>query len=741
MASNENGGDYAIEELESVRRTLLAQLSLGKGLLEQDAKEVFAFNGITHWEDLDCVGFDPETSRLSAVVSINQETGYSGNLCTDGSREWVRFWIDWQDGTGWHDVGLTGFRAHDISDAPPGPQHPIEHLVYVRLDDDARRRCCETEVLPRVRAVLAWNQVPPLDPNFVPYFGTRRDASIQIEPRTGWFCLLDKLDLKIAAQLDTSVPLPTKPPAPVPLPELAARYRELADRDERAEVPDHRLVYQVAQPLLAGKAPAAFADLATEVPQLAELGIDFGSVLELLSKPLDDEAANTSYEELTCVGLNTAQDLLGAVVRIKRPTGYGGDLCEAGSREYVAFWADWNNDGTFDDHLGTVALEVHDIANIPRDDLHYAVFLPIDVKDRLRDCVNPNIVRIRAVLSWATPPSSTDPDALNFWGNRIDRLVRLRHTRVPGTTLTDLIYSIGNVDVADIDPATSLAHPPSGILNPNVCAPALTYRPWGGRIDVRGRFYNSGPAGTVRYQIQVKKATEPVTAFQPATYAGNFTFKDVTVPWPHNVYVSQSPADGWFEYLEDTTVTFPIYEATAYLGSWQSAGQPDEEYDLRLAYTTDYGTPQPWTIHYSTVIRITTDNTDFVVSPTANPAVDLSSTLDLVIDGGDCHQYSPGDVIQGHLRAVDDHFFRWSLDLQPSTHTNGITASPSCRSYASLLDTGDGNAAWQIQTQQGANELDKCGYTLTLRAWDRTIRNSNGSSTFHGSKAVGFSIA
>jgi len=67
-------------------------------------------------------------------------------------------------------------------------------------------------------------------------------------------------------------------------------------------------------------------------------------------------------EELTCVGLATAFDSLAAVIHVKRPAGYSGDLCHAGSVEYVAFWADWNNDGTWDEYLGTTQVNVRVVA-------------------------------------------------------------------------------------------------------------------------------------------------------------------------------------------------------------------------------------------------------------------------------------------------------------------------------------------------------------------------------------------
>src|SRR5207253_4407422 len=130
-------------------------------------------------------------------------------------------------------------------------------------------------------------------------------------------------------------------------------------------------------------------------------------------------------------GLETGADTLGAVIHVKRPFGYSGDLCHDGSKEYVAFWADWNNDGTYDEYLGTTAVDVHDLDGaLPGDGVRYSVSLiSTSIVQHLRACTNPNIIRIRAVLSWAAPPSTTDPNALNFWGNRLDVHVQIR----PGT--------------------------------------------------------------------------------------------------------------------------------------------------------------------------------------------------------------------------------------------------------------------------------------------------------------------
>jgi hypothetical protein len=50
-------------------------------------------SGDVRFEELCCVGFNPEDSTLEAIIKIKQETGYGGDLTTNGSLENVGFWI------------------------------------------------------------------------------------------------------------------------------------------------------------------------------------------------------------------------------------------------------------------------------------------------------------------------------------------------------------------------------------------------------------------------------------------------------------------------------------------------------------------------------------------------------------------------------------------------------------------------------------------------------------------------
>ena len=718
MTTAEQVPKEEFQALLLTRRALLVNLA---------AQQPIAVQGITLWEQVVCVGYHPQSAELEAVVTVKLAIGYSGGLCTAGSPEYVRFFVDY--GTGFEDAGVASFRAHDISDAPPGPQHPLQYLVHLRLSDETRRKLCNAPVLPKVRAILSWNRLPPLDPDWLPIYGNRLDAYIQLEPKAPKI-----LDLLAEGVLEKASPLLAKVnleavltpvlPKPTPVTELAAVYR-------RAKVPDHRWLFPMLAPLLVeGKVTPTPALPIPELAEFKKLDLNVAAVIEAVLQP----KADTTYEQVTCVGLETEADLLGAVIHVKLPSGYSGALCHQGSVEYVAFWADWNNNGTFDEYLGTAQVNVHDITPLPAGGLHYAVSLPCpQIAQHLRSCDLPNIVRIRAVLSWSTPPSTTNPNVLNHWGNRLDVLVQLRPGKPIGTDLVDLIYRVGGVGLPDISPATFLAFPSAGVLVSANCAQPAMDRPFAGAVSVQGRIYNTGTPGSVRFRVRYKKhADADVDAnWHPVTFSQTFVLMHPLLLPPEQVVALNSP-DGWFDYLEDPTASPPIFERDNLL-AWWSTGALEGAYNLRLEY---YRVSAPLVIHQSATVTIMLDNTNYIRTLIPAPVLDLSQTLDLVIDGGDCHSYEKGATINGHLRAVDTHFWKWTLDIQPASHTHGAATVPPCRSYGSLVDDGDGNAVWSLDT----SPLDKCGYALTLAAYDRAIVNSNGAVVHWNYKAVGFSI-
>ena len=383
----------------------------------------------TFYEELTCVSYSPRLDRLEATFVVKRPTGYAGDLCSNGSQEYVRFYIDY--GGGWQDAGPASVNVHDIPvdhDCHRDPTHP---LVYVcGVDHDPRRDWCGAPVLPRVRAILSWNLMPPAgQPNWSPPWGNHRDCHVQIRPRP--FVINDifsKIPLEVLQGLDLPpIELLEKqpiPPIPDPGPLAELPLAKLAKAYEKADVPPHRF----ALPHLAKAiAPSTdMAELAAEAVAAKLAGISLPEVIDALDK----QSGNTSYEELGCLGLEhqLVTDRLVATFHVKRKTGYSGPPCSAGSTEYVAFWADWDDNCRFE-YLDTVETNVHDYANLPNDGLCYAAVLPVNLGPYRKDCKQPVLRRVRAVLSWGSPPSTTNPDLIPHWGNRLDTHVQI----APGT--------------------------------------------------------------------------------------------------------------------------------------------------------------------------------------------------------------------------------------------------------------------------------------------------------------------
>src|SRR5258708_10953393 len=84
----------------------------------------------------------------------------------------------------------------------------------------------------------------------------------------------------------------------------------------------------------------------------------FGNLATGKLKPAVEIVTDTAFEELTCVGFNPATNVLEATIAIKQPTGYGGDLCQQGSTEYIRFFVDYGG-GRLDAGLPAGSLPAH----------------------------------------------------------------------------------------------------------------------------------------------------------------------------------------------------------------------------------------------------------------------------------------------------------------------------------------------------------------------------------------------
>jgi hypothetical protein len=136
---------------------------------------------VTHWEELLCAVFNPNSSRLMAVASIRQTEGYSGILRRHGSMEFVRFFIDWLDGNGMQEIGLSHFKVCDAIANGLQPRLPSYHIISCGFNADRYSNLVKRGIQPQLRAVLSWNYVPEMDVDFMPVFGNRVDSQISVE--------------------------------------------------------------------------------------------------------------------------------------------------------------------------------------------------------------------------------------------------------------------------------------------------------------------------------------------------------------------------------------------------------------------------------------------------------------------------------------------------------------------------------------------------------------------------------
>lgn len=652
----------------------------------------------TTYEQVTCVGYNPDRSQLEATVQIKRPTGYGGDLCQDGTVEYVRFFLDY--GSGWEDQGVVGFNVHDIPNANDCHKDPTKPLSYVAtLRIDPRRRVCRFPVLPKVRAILSWQAIPTAgDPNYPPVWGNVLEQHIQIKRwENNFAAAFDKVAVALGQKIDipedfaelVDIPIPLPDPGDPPIAELATLY---AATDAKAGAAPH-----LVEPHRFGLADihAATQNMAVNQEILAAKAAEWqlaGLDLSAAIAALDNVSANTSYEVLECLGMDDNTETLAATFRIKRAAGYSGGPCDKGSYEYVAFWADWDNTCEFT-YLGTAKVNVHDFNPIPADGLAYTALLKVDLDAHRRSCKEPKIGRIRAVLSWNSPPSTTNPDELKFWGNRIDTHVQINPAG-SGISSHAELRSIGGIAVPHIDAGTGLTDA-TAVFHFNWLPPDPAGRP----CPFAGLVVITGPTVPgMRYGITVENLTTPAP---PVSVANTFKVLD---------------SSGTIETTQTASMTllhtYPYLSTTLnpelILARWPTSG--DDKWRITLQLYTPAESP---------------------VGPPVSHVIQLKNSglkdLRIHIDpasGGDCNTFHVGDVIDGHFVAIDPYLSGYSLHTEPFaapagqlTPTSGAVSTPFAGPDPA---PPPGGLDWHLDTKN----MTPCGYIVRLEASDRAIINS-----------------
>ncbi|WP_452228926.1 hypothetical protein [Lacinutrix sp. MEBiC02404] len=411
----------------------------------------------TTFESLGCVGYNAVKKQLTATVNIKRATGYSGDLCANGSHEYVRFYLDYQDGAGWEDMGVVGLNVHDIptkKDCQGENEKPMSYVV--RLNINPKKKYCTIPNLPLVRAVLAWNTIPePNDPNLTKgtyVWSDKKDARIQIAPLQFFipnFPVLEIDELLHAAILNPNLSLNT---IAFDKPEHISALQKAKHTIIPKDLPFNALVnlyakdkiepYRFGYKLLDKIQNTAFTNNVSDISNLFEMNnISLSDSLI----HLNTLNCNTNYEELVCVGADYNREALVGTVKVKKSSGYSGSLCSSGSKEYVSFWVQTEENCEWV-HAGTSSVAVYDIDDMPSEGLFYSVVLPYNFQDLKRNCNTPNVLKVRAVLSWNVPP--TDRNCSN-WGNIVESYIQLK-PRDAWHGIGPKLTVIGGVRVEDI---------------------------------------------------------------------------------------------------------------------------------------------------------------------------------------------------------------------------------------------------------------------------------------------------
>ena len=692
--------EAAMLEYRAQAHVLLAQQPNYFGNLpEFGVPPVVEIVGDTYFEEATCVAFNPDTDVLEATVEVKRSTGYGGDSCSPGSTEWVRFYVSYDDGATWEDVGLSSFNAHDIPDSTDCAQRPDKPLTYSVAHPlaDPKRRRCTSPVLPVARAILSWQIMPPAgQPDWQPIWGNALDHHVQLRPRP--LFVRDFVDIigvkKLPPEFETLLPMPLPPPPP-PVFDLALA----AEQGAHDDVPPHRF----AAPLIAeASSPKALSQshILGKMTQFEKAKVDWSKAVTAYF----DNNGDTTYEGLDCLGLDSNRDLLVATFSVRQPIGFSSFLCGPGSTEYVAFWVDYDNTCQWT-YAGTTHVGVYNFNPLPRDGLHYWVAVPARLAEHFHGCQEPKVARVRAVLSWSSPPSTTDPYQMPRWGNAIEAHVEVVARRP--VSQGPEIDIIGGIPIGQIDTAASgMTWPGAQFAQWGSPAdPWLPLRqcPFGGNIMVNADVPESHHLAGRRYRLLWRPAGSALVG-NPVT--DQFVTSDgltVTTRTP-------DPVTGLVPYLAPSQNVFNV------LGSWRTRNVAvDSRYEIRLEMTDAGGTPIGSTAWFTVLV----DNTA--------PHADIALTT-----GTPCNKATPGDVVTGTFEATDVHFGAFSMNTLPAS-----LSPPAPDTTPSVTTTQVPSGTWELPTDGG---WAQCGYVVQLHVWDRTIVDSMPILHNYGYDDVGFCL-
>lgn len=651
-------------------------------LANSKLKAILPLKYNTGFEELGCIGYQPVMEELTATIKISRSSGYGGDLCGKGSMEYVRFFLDYNDGSGWKDMGMAAVNVHDIPDSKDcngALEKPISYIV--RLKIDPKNIVCSKANLPKLRAVLSWNTpLLPNQPNQTVAWGDMKEAHIQIAPLV---LLIPTFPIeKIGTLLTKAIQNPTVSLASLAGSSVTDKAKLKAAQDavlapkvelaelsklyttEKVKIEPERIGAKILHEAVYAQNPAIMAQ---SQGIFASANLDWAASL----KKFLSLKGNVGYEELYCVGLDYHKEALVASLRVKKPSGYSGSLCTNGSKEYVGFWIQTDVDCTWR-YVGTAFVNVYDIA-LPADGLAYSVILPVDLSKYRNPCGKPTVIKVRAVLSWNVPPSTKDQNVVPYWGNIIDSYIQV----APGKAWdgkSPAMITLGGVSVDNINALSGLTKP-GAKLEFNQ-ADTYANSPFAGTIVMQGL---SAPLVGMKYRVRVRNLVTGLWYYlnSPLQLLGYDTATNqVTHP------VVTPDANNYYEYKDYLNN----------IGSVLARFNPGTNDLLEITLENDNGA--------SVSQRIQMDN--------QLPQITLN------IEKSGCGGYAKGDTITGTFSVNDAYLLNYALTSSLAANSYSGTTNVPVTPFA-FNTAGSPSPCGSINmwaTQKTIHDSVVAGYTV-----------------------------
>ena len=212
----------------------------------------------TTYESISRLGYDPEIDRLSVAIDVKQPAGYSSEILFQGSEEFVRFYMSFNGGAKWHDLGM---RSITVADA-----HRPRPLAYeVVLHNISGGELIPKSSQPRIRAILSWSTPPPAgEPSWIPVWGHIAESDVRLEDSR----MIDSKRSKTAGRVDRLESVPNLMSANMPMPFTSTTSRghlSMRPLHSTRTDPHHRfLAYALAR--AAGYRPPGLSGSRTAEP-------------------------------------------------------------------------------------------------------------------------------------------------------------------------------------------------------------------------------------------------------------------------------------------------------------------------------------------------------------------------------------------------------------------------------------------------------------------------------------------